>query len=313
MSDFGKSRSKNLCNENRGGHWMPRAAEVRRMRARLCLIPALLAVVVLLPASGAFASSGGAGLVAPQQPRTKVTPSSSSPVFKRTLKRGESGNDVKTLQEWLNDVGYWSLPDTGYFGSITQGDVKDFQRHHGLPVNGIVDNKTASAIKAAAEKALRSRPAPSNQWVFPIRPISRVTGPNSGYWSQDQGVDIATWGGACGNAAVLVAVSDGWIVQEGIYGFGGWAPVLKVTHGRYAGRYVYYGHAKPDRVPVGAYVHAGQPIADVGCGQVGFSSGPHLEIGISDPGGPPCCPAWGETSGLMWRIMHDLYYRAGGQ
>jgi hypothetical protein len=49
----------------------------------------------------------------------------------------------------------------------------------------------------------------------------------------------------------------------------------------------------------------------VGCGRVGRSSGPHLEIGISTPGGPPCCPRMGETAPLITQIMRNLAIEAG--
>ncbi len=173
---------------------------------------------------------------------------------------------------------------------------------------------------AAAGGALPTAPPPAGPvfttspypmgakgWVFPLYPLSHVA--PRGWWSLDQGVDLGGSEDQCGAHLVELAVASGTIVHEGLEGFGPWAPVLFVEAGPDVGRYVYYGHAGPDLVPVGAKVLAGQPIAEVGCGRVGISSAPHLEIGMLPKGATSAAdlPNMLQTShealsNLMWAL-----------
>jgi peptidoglycan hydrolase-like protein with peptidoglycan-binding domain len=294
------------------------AVERHSLMDRVRRLTVLIAVGLLGPAGTALASSGGVGIAPPQSPRGFDTAAVVYTSFGRTLRKGESGQDVKTLQTWLSVVGY-RVPESGYYGLTTQQQVRRYQRARRLrPASGAVGSKTATALLTDVKKVTKSSgvltasgstQSSSTSWVFPLRPISRVLGPST--WSLDQGVDIPTVNSDCGSQVVEVAMTSGTIVQEGIDGFGSDAPVLRVNHGRYSGRYIYYGHASPALVPVGAQVTTGQPIAEVGCGQVGISSGPHIEIGISDPGGPTCCPG-GETAQEMRDLVLGLYRKAGG-
>ena len=285
--------------------------------------PVRVLIVVLLasaigPSVAAAGSTGGGALVPPAGQHGIVSNPTSVAVFTRTLRRNDRGADVKTLQTWLTDVGY-SVPATGFFGSMTKAAVKRFQRAHRLfPVSGTVGRRTAAALLALVRKVTTADPPAAvgvpadatGSWVFPLTPLSRVLTPS--HWTLDQGIDIGTVNNACGPDVVEVAMTSGTIVQEGISGFGPDAPIIKVDSGPYQGRYIYYGHAAPALAPVGTHVTAGQPIAEVGCGDVGISSAPHIEIGISDVGGPPCCPGFQETSPQMYDIVLGLYKKAGG-
>jgi murein DD-endopeptidase MepM/ murein hydrolase activator NlpD len=170
---------------------------------------------------------------------------------------------------------------------------------------------TAGTPPALAPAAANSPyPAGAAGWVFPLYPLSRVAA--RGTWSLDQGVDLGGSANQCGSRLTELAVANGTIVHEGLSGFGREAPVLLIEAGPDAGRYVYYGHAAPALVAVGAHVSAGQPIADVGCGSVGISFAPHLELGLLASGAtsPEDLPARGETSHETLAKLKSAYSAA---
>lgn len=62
------------------------------------------------------------------------------------LKRGSTGNDVKTLQDELKRLGYYGGAVDGMFGPETESAVKAYQAKHHLVADGVVGPITRAAI-----------------------------------------------------------------------------------------------------------------------------------------------------------------------
>jgi Putative peptidoglycan binding domain len=228
---FSSFRAKRTCKASAARAPIHHRTELNLImsRVRQAIRPVLLAVglvgCLLLPGAVQASSSGGVGIVAPQNPRGYDSSAVPYATFGRTLRYGLVGEDVKTLQTWLTEVGY-RVPETGRFGPITRRMVKAFQRAHGLQASGIAGNKTVTALGLAVAGAARKAATegtggstvgappghtPSGaSWVFPLQPISRVLDPSN--WTLDQGVDIGTVNNACGSRVVEVAMTSGTIV-----------------------------------------------------------------------------------------------------
>lgn len=281
------------------------AATRRRRRATgaVALLLALLAAATTLPAAAPGASGGASPTAAP--PASVLGARNPWRLGTRTLRRGARGDDVRALQWLLTRLGYRTAISGG-FDRATTRSVRRFERDEGLRVDGVVGRRARRALLRSKGNPLSL--AATSGWVFPMTPMRRVLPP--AMWTPDQGVDIPTLNEACDRRVPVLAVESGTVAQIGISGFGRWAPVVKLDHGPFAGRYVYYGHTKPNLVRKGDHVERGQPIARIGCGSVGISSAPHLEIGMSAPGGPPCCPGFGETAPVVSKIMRTLWAEA---
>ena len=165
MSVSSSFHTKIMCNPG------PRAArpgtEVERDRGmvRIRRLTIVLILGLLAPGSVAEAASGGAGVAAPQSPKGFDTSAVVYSSFARTLRKGERGQDVKTLQTWLSELGY-NVPETGYFGLATQAQVKRFQLANQLaPASGAVGTRTASTLIAAVEE--------TDEWLGRARRLGR--------------------------------------------------------------------------------------------------------------------------------------------
>jgi hypothetical protein len=186
------------------------------------------------------------------------------------------------------DGGIFTFGTAAYDGSMGGQSLK-------VPIAGMAASPTGAGYWEVATAPAPATPAPSGGGVALPLPRQYLTG-----GTVDQGVDYAAPGGT-----PLYAMGSGVIIGEGITGFGPNAPVLQITSGPLAGKSVYYGHAGPDLVPVGAHVVAGQQISIVGYGIVGISTGPHLEIGYY-----PCGPM-GAGAAMLQTIDQLVGYSTG--
>ena len=86
-------------------------------------------------------------------------------VFPHGMKRGASGAKVTLVQGWLNLHGN-TVNVTGDFLGETERQAREFQRAHGLPPTGVVDEATWAALVRPMNLALRP--------IANVRPLSKL-------------------------------------------------------------------------------------------------------------------------------------------
>lgn len=69
----------------------------------------------------------------------------------KTLRKGDSNNEVKTMQQALVALGYDTKGVDGKFGPGTESAVRAFQQSKSLTVDGIAGTKTLTALYGASE------------------------------------------------------------------------------------------------------------------------------------------------------------------
>lgn len=102
-------------------------------------------------------------------PEPEPVPSTEPAKTYPTLRKGSKGEVVRTLQRWLVDLGYdvGSCGVDGDFGTATEKAVKAFQKANGLTDDGVVGQKTWTAILTDP------KPAPAVTYTVTVTGLTR--------------------------------------------------------------------------------------------------------------------------------------------
>lgn len=140
-----------------------------------------------------------------------------------TLRNGNKGESVRALQDMLIELGYdigrWGID--GDFGDATEMAVKEFQKAHGLEVDGIVGEKTWAALEKAVKKTEQPAADPKQVVISGgscyIRSLPNVSGDILGVAKDDEKLE---YGGETDAESGWLKVKrnsvEGWV--SGKYG-----------------------------------------------------------------------------------------------
>lgn len=122
------------------------------------------------------------------QPTATPTPTATKPPKYPTLETGSMGPEVKNLQYRLIELYYLSGKDDGIYGNMTASAVSDFQKAVSLPITGIADEETQSALYA-----LNAPPKPTSTPKPTPKPTAKPTSKpsSSNRLSKQECIDIA--------------------------------------------------------------------------------------------------------------------------
>lgn len=109
-----------------------------------------------------------------------ITITEAQRLFRNVLQLGDSGNDVSTLQYYLDFLGFFydTLPDIaidGVFGDETRNAVLAFQQQFGLPQDGIVGRQTWYRLQDEYDAVLRALPSEYSSYSSLLYPGYYIT------------------------------------------------------------------------------------------------------------------------------------------
>jgi murein DD-endopeptidase MepM/ murein hydrolase activator NlpD len=176
--------------------------------------------------------------------------------------------------------------------------------------DGWVARRLSRALWLAplAGALLAAQPASAQDWTVP-RALSMYRFPvpeGQRFYEErtDRGQDFATVPGGR-----VLAIGRGLVMTNRGY-FPGRTVVLELLDGPFAGRFVFYGHARRALVRPGQVVRAGQPVSIAG--GVGAPGNPgHMEVGFSltEDGVIPAttrCDHYTSSGAEMHALLHQL-------
>ncbi len=126
---------------------VPSGQSMSALIEQIALLKSQLAALRASRSGGVDTSSQGMpmmgmqGGVAVEPGTTGMSAPRACAILNRTLTRGSTGDDVKSLQEYLN------VTPTGYFGPLTEGALTKWQASEGLSSVGVVGPLTRARIK----------------------------------------------------------------------------------------------------------------------------------------------------------------------
>jgi len=129
------------------------------LAAAVVLILLAIGIVRLVSGDGddedATPSTSAPATVEETEPTTTAAETETAPTVTATvpedvtLKNGDSGDEVKQLQEALTALGYDVGEADGAFGAATEEAVKQFQADSGIAADGVAGPETLTAINEA--------------------------------------------------------------------------------------------------------------------------------------------------------------------